>query len=193
MKKKWYAYALIAILAAGAAISLYTRSRTQAPQDAAEASSPQTMADFATDAEPLPPAAAAETASQTTPPAEAASTAPAAGASLLEAAPYTTRDEVALYIHEFGHLPHNFITKREARELGWTGGSLEPFAPGKSIGGDTFSNREGLLPKEKGVTYTECDIDAQGKKSRGAKRIVFSSDGRIYYTGDHYQSFTRLY
>ena len=106
---------------------------------------------------------------------------------------YTSKDDVALYIHLFGHLPKNYITKEEAQSLGWEGGSLEPYAPGCSIGGGYFGNYEELLPKKKGRTYTECDIDTRGKKSRGAKRIVFSNDGLIYYTDDHYESFTLLY
>ena len=104
---------------------------------------------------------------------------------------YTTMEDVSLYIHTYGKLPGNFITKNEARKLGWEGGSLEPYAPGMCIGGDRFGNYEGLLPTDR--TYTECDIDTLGAKSRGAKRIVFSSDGLIYYTDDHYESFTLLY
>lgn len=106
---------------------------------------------------------------------------------------YSSRDDVALYIHTYGKLPDNFITKSEARELGWSGGSVEQYAPGKCIGGDRFGNYEGLLPEKKGRTYTECDIDTLGKTSRGAKRIIFSNDGLIYYTDDHYASFTLLY
>ncbi len=106
---------------------------------------------------------------------------------------YTSKEDVALYIHLYGHLPGNFITKKEAQALGWDGGSLEPYAPGKSIGGGYFGNYEGLLPKAPGRSYTECDIDTMGARSRGAKRIVFSNDGLIYYTGDHYESFELLY
>lgn len=106
---------------------------------------------------------------------------------------YSSRDEVALYIHTYGHLPDNFITKKQARELGWDGGSVEVYAPGKCIGGDRFGNYEGLLPEKDGRSYTECDIDTLGKSSRGAKRIIFSNDGLIYYTDDHYASFTLLY
>lgn len=106
---------------------------------------------------------------------------------------YTSKDDVALYIHTFGHLPQNFITKKEAQNLGWSGGALEPYAPGKCIGGSHFGNYEGLLPEKDGRSYTECDIDTLGKDSRGAKRIVFSNDGLIYYTDDHYESFTLLY
>ena len=106
---------------------------------------------------------------------------------------FTSKDDVALYIHTYGKLPQNFITKNEARSLGWQGGGLEDYAPGKCIGGDYFGNFEGLLPEKKGREYTECDIDTLGKDSRGAKRIVFSNDGLIYYTDDHYESFTLLY
>lgn len=106
---------------------------------------------------------------------------------------YTSKEDVALYIHLYGHLPGNFITKKEAEALGWTGGSLEPYAPAKCIGGSRFGNYEGLLPAADGRKYTECDIDTLGKSSRGAKRIVFSNDGLIYYTADHYQSFELLY
>lgn len=113
--------------------------------------------------------------------------------SLPEDGLYTTKDDVALYIHLYGHLPDNFITKDEARDLGWSGGSLEPYAPGKSIGGSHFGNYEGLLPEADGRSYTECDINTMGADSRGAERIVFSNDGLIYYTNDHYESFTLLY
>ena len=106
---------------------------------------------------------------------------------------YTTKDELALYIHTYGHLPPNFVTKDEARAAGWNGGSLEPYCPGKCIGGDRFGNREGLLPAKKGRVWTECDVNTLGAKSRGAERIVFSNDGLIFYTGDHYDSFQQLY
>lgn len=106
---------------------------------------------------------------------------------------YNSKEDVSLYLHLYDHLPENYITKNEARDLGWSGGSVEVYAPGCAIGGDRFGNREGLLPSEKGRTYYECDIDTIGETSRGAKRIIFSSDGLIYYTEDHYESFTLLY
>lgn len=106
---------------------------------------------------------------------------------------YTTADDVALYIYLYDELPDNFMTKDEARDLGWTGGGLEDYAPGMCIGGDYFGNYEGLLPKEQGRTYTECDINTLGEDSRGAERIVFSNDGLIFYTDDHYESFVLLY
>ena len=106
---------------------------------------------------------------------------------------YSSKDEVALYLYTYGHLPSNFVTKRDARKAGWEGGSLEKYFPGCSIGGDVFRNLEEQLPTARGRTYYECDIDTAGKNSRGAKRIVFSNDGLIYYTGDHYETFTLLY
>ena len=107
---------------------------------------------------------------------------------------YSSKEEVALYIHTYGKLPENFLTKREAEELGWdkSYGSLWRVAPGMSIGGSRFGNYEKLLPEKKGRKYFECDIDYNGK-TRGAKRIVFSNDGLVYYTGDHYESFELLY
>lgn len=106
---------------------------------------------------------------------------------------YYSKKEVALYIHTYEKLPENFITKSEAQDLGWTGGTVENYKEGAAIGGDKFGNREGILPKKNGRQYYECDIDTKGKGSRGAKRIVFSNDGLIYYTDDHYESFTLLY
>ena len=106
---------------------------------------------------------------------------------------YTTKEDLVLYIHTYGHLPGNFVTKEEARAAGWEGGGLDEVLPGMCIGGDRFGNREGLLPKAEGRTWTECDVNTLHAKSRGAERIVFSNDGLIYYTGDHYDSFALLY
>ncbi|MCQ2530778.1 MAG: ribonuclease [Lachnospiraceae bacterium] len=106
---------------------------------------------------------------------------------------YTSKEEVAEYIYLYGHLPSNYITKDEAEDLGWKSkGNLDKVAPGKSIGGDKFGNREGILPTAKGRKYYECDIDYK-KGSRNAKRIVFSNDGLVYYTEDHYETFELLY
>ncbi len=106
---------------------------------------------------------------------------------------YTSKNDVAAYIHAYGKLPENFMTKKDAQALGWSGGSLERYAPGKCIGGDYFGNYQNLLPKASGRKYYECDIDTLGKSSRGAKRIIYSNDGLIFYTSDHYESFTQLY
>lgn len=64
-----------------------------------------------------------------------------------ESGEYSSRDEVALYIHLFGHLPANFITKKQARELGWQGGGLQDFAPGCSIGGAGSATTRGFCRK----------------------------------------------
>lgn len=122
---------------------------------------------------------------------ETAAASSSSAAAIDEDGVYTSCEDVALYIHTYGHLPGNFITKREARDLGWEGGSLEPYAPGMCIGGDRFGNYEGLLPE--GHNYFECDIDTLGASSRGPHRIIFSDDGLIYCTEDHYESFTLLY
>lgn len=106
---------------------------------------------------------------------------------------YTTKDDVALYLHIYGHLPPNFVTKKEAEAAGWNGGSLDRVLPGMCIGGDYFGNYEGQLPRAKGRKWMKCDINTLGKRSRGAERIIFSNDGLIYYTPDHYESFELLY
>ena len=107
---------------------------------------------------------------------------------------YSTPEEVALYLYVFVELPPNFLTKAEARELGWVSseGNLWEVADGMSIGGDVFGNREGLLPEEDDRVWYECDVNYYGG-FRGGERVVFSDDGLIYYTGDHYESFELLY
>jgi guanyl-specific ribonuclease Sa len=113
-------------------------------------------------------------------------------ASVEEDGTYDSKEEVAEYLSIYKKLPKNYITKKEARKLGWHGGSLEKYAPGKTIGGDGFGNREKLLPEKSGRRYYECDIDTLGKKKRGPKRIIYSNDGLIYYTKDHYKSYSKM-
>lgn len=117
--------------------------------------------------------------------------------SITEDGVYTSKEEVALYLYTYGKLPSNYLTKKEAEALGWKkqdgrAGQLDVVAPGMSIGGDRFGNYEGLLPDEKGRKYYECDINYAGG-NRGAERIIYSNDGLIFYTGDHYQTFEQLY
>ena len=106
---------------------------------------------------------------------------------------YDTMEEVAIYLTFFDELPENYITKKEAQALGWDNrkGNLWKVADGCSIGGDRFGNYEGLLPDAKGRRWTECDIGFDGGYRNG-QRIVFSNDGLIYYTADHYQSFDEI-
>ncbi len=113
-----------------------------------------------------------------------------ASTSVVESGQYCDKDNVSAYIKKFHKLPSNYITKKVAKQLGWQGGPLKKYAPGNSIGGDTFTNRQAILPT--GHKYVECDIDANGT-SRGAKRIVYSTDQyKTYYTDDHYNTFTEL-
>lgn len=106
---------------------------------------------------------------------------------------YSDKEHVAAYLRAYGELPQNYITKKEAQALGWVSskGNLWEVAPGKSIGGDYFGNYEKLLPEKKGREWHECDIDFDGSY-RNAKRILFSSDGLIYYTDDHYETFIEV-
>ena len=107
---------------------------------------------------------------------------------------YTDKDHVALYIHEYGTVPKNYITKSKARQAGWviTKGNLWDVLPGRSIGGGGFNNDDGLLPDAPGRKWFECDIDYNGGY-RNEKRIVYSNDGLVFYTGDHYNTFQQLY
>ena len=108
--------------------------------------------------------------------------------------PITRPQEIVDYLDAYGELPDNFITKKEARALGWDSSYnyVGDVAPGMSIGGDRFGNYEGLLPEKKGRTWYECDANYKGKK-RGAQRVLYSSDGLYYYTDDHYNTFTQMF
>lgn len=113
-------------------------------------------------------------------------------ATIIESGTYTSKEEVAEYIHTYDHLPDNYITKKEAKNLGWDNskGNLWDVADGMSIGGDYFGNYDENLPVD--TEYHECDIDYEGGY-RNSKRIVYGEDGSIYYTEDHYETFEELY
>lgn len=107
---------------------------------------------------------------------------------------YDTKEEVTEYLIAYGHLPSDYMTKKEARKEGWEGGALSTVLEGKCIGGDVYGNYEGTLPEIDGRTYYECDINTLGKEKRGAERIIYSDpDLNIYYTADHYETFEHLY
>lgn len=112
---------------------------------------------------------------------------------IIEGEFYDTTQEVVEYLHHYEELPDNYLTKKEARDLGWlaSDGNLWEVAPGASIGGDYFGNFEGLLPEKKGRDYQEADINYQGGY-RDGERLVFSNDGLYFYTDDHYESFTEI-
>ncbi len=143
-------------------------------------------------ASPTPsPTAKAKAAAKATAAPKATAT-PYAGITVEKNGTYSDKEHVALYIHLYGKLPSNYITKSRARDLGWdsSSGNLWRVSPGSSIGGDRFGNYEGKLPTN--TTYKECDIDYDGGY-RNAKRIIYGADGSVYYTEDHYNTFERLY
>ena len=143
------------------------------------------------EAEPAPEPETSAPPEETSEPETAPEATPEPEPTVDEDGEYTAPEDVALYIHTFGHLPDNFITKNQARDLGWDNsrGNLWDVAPGKSIGGDRFGNYEGLLPDG---SYRECDVNYEGGY-RGAERLIYGQDGSVYYTNDHYKSFTQLY
>ena len=110
-----------------------------------------------------------------------------------QAGPIIKPQEIADYLFTWGELPENFITKQEAKDLGWDSSwnYVSDVAPGMSIGGDYFGNYEGKLPKIKGRKYYECDCWYTGGK-RTAYRIIYSNDGHVWYTEDHYNTFTEM-
>ena len=161
----------------------------EAPAPQPEETLPDSQAPPAAEQSPviLPAVDAQPPVIETQPPVEQAPVLPEDGQ-------YDDKDNVALYIHLYGKLPSNYVTKKDAEALyGWQGGALDVIAPGKAIGGSYYGNYEGLLPDADGREWTECDIGTIGQTKRGAERIVFSNDGLIYYTPDHYESFELLY
>lgn len=168
---------------------------TAGPSAAPTETQPPAATAASAPAETEEPSAPTETAPpETQTPVPPETEAPSPALTVSEDGRYDSKEEVALYLHLYGRLPGNYVTKEEAEALGWTGGSVERYAgEGTAIGGSRFGNYEGLLPKAVGRTYTECDIGTVGSSSRGAQRLVYSNDGLIYYTGDHYGSFELLY
>lgn len=104
----------------------------------------------------------------------------------------TQADLVVAYLKKHGELPDYYITKKEASNLGWIAskGNLCDVLPGKAIGGDYFGNREGKLPKKNGRKYYEADLNYDCGR-RNADRVVYSNDGLIFLTFDHYKSFKK--
>lgn len=102
-------------------------------------------------------------------------------------------DEVAKYVKEHKKLPDNYITKEQAQALGWVSkdGNLHKVAPGKSMGGNIFQNKGNPLPNAPGRVWYEADINYLSGY-RGNDRILYSSDGLVYKTSDHYKTFTEI-
>lgn len=104
---------------------------------------------------------------------------------------YCSYKEVAAYIHTYKTLPSNYMTKEEAHQKGWDGGNPQYDIGGNVyIGGDRFANLEKILPA--GEEYYECDVDYMDE-NRGSNRLIYTSDGKVYYTNDHYESYKELY
>ena len=115
---------------------------------------------------------------------------------LSEDGAYSDKEQLALFIATYGHLPKNYISKKDAKAAGWQAeeGNLNEVCPGMSIGGDRFGNYDGKLPEKKGRKYFECDVNYNPDEGyRGSERIIYSNDGLIYYTDDHYNNFELLY
>lgn len=108
---------------------------------------------------------------------------------------YNNHLDVVAYIYYFHKLPSNYLTKSEAKSLGWKGSGnlwVNDILTGKNIGGDTFNNREQLLPITASNTYIEVDVNNNGG-TRGTYRIVYNRyTFDIYYTDNHYASFTYM-
>ena len=110
----------------------------------------------------------------------------------VEGESYYDLQNVVLYLDLYGKLPDNYITKDEARKLGWEGGSVEDYLKDAAIGGDHFGNYEGILPQMGKNAYQECDIDTHGYKNRGSRRLIYTKDGNYYYSDNHYKSFRQV-
>ena len=107
---------------------------------------------------------------------------------------YTTKEDVARYIHTYGHLPDNFIAKKQAQALGWEGGSLEPYAPGKCIGGSRFGNYEGILPEKDGREPTpSATLTRWERRSAGVSALFSPTTGSSITRRTDYETFELLY
>ena len=105
----------------------------------------------------------------------------------------TKQGVVVKYLRQNNRLPDYYITKSKARSQGWDArdGNLCSVLPGKAIGGDRFSNREGILPDASGRIWFEADINYRCGH-RGAERLLYSNDGLVYVTYNHYKHFTEV-
>jgi hypothetical protein len=97
--------------------------------------------------------------------------------------------DIVANLRATGRLPDRYVTKEAARARGWHGGGLCAVWPGRLIGGDPYRNFSQELPSAPARIWREADLDATCR-SRGPKRLIFSNDGLIYVTTDHYQFFT---
>lgn len=169
---------ILMLLVIAALVYLGTHMRFDAPQAQPAAQTAPELTLLTDPPQSAPPDAPASLPPEETPPAEDGS--------------YTELEDVAYYLHTYGHLPDNYMTKAEAEDAGWEAykGNLWDVAYGTSIGGDRYGNYDGQLPK--GERYYEADVNYEGGY-RGGERIVYTDDGDVWYTSDHYETFERIY
>lgn len=100
---------------------------------------------------------------------------------------------VDLYVARNGFPPFNYLTQGEAKKLGWRKayGNLAQVLPGKLIGGDIYKNRDGRLPQAEGRIWYEADFD-YSSGYRNNCRLLFSNDGLLFATYDHYTTFYEI-
>jgi ribonuclease len=104
-----------------------------------------------------------------------------------------TKEAVVVpYVKQFHRLPRCYITKKYARKRGWdpAKGNLCEVLPGRAIGGDRFTNREGRLPEKPRRKWYEADLN-YNCAHRNADRLLFSNDGLVFVTKDHYKTFAQ--
>ena len=119
---------------------------------------------------------------------------------LEEEGSYNDMEDVAAYIYKYHHLPSNYVDKGTASLAGWEGGPVRNVIPGASIGGDRFYGdrffeeySSSPLPRATGRFYRECDVNSDMIFERGFERLLYSNDGLVYYTPDHYKTFRLIY
>ena len=97
------------------------------------------------------------------------------------------------YLRNYGKLPNCYITKEKAEELGYKSylGNLSKVAPDRMLFRGVYQNCNGHLPIAPNRVWYEADINYE-TGFRGAERIVFSSDGLIFVTYDHYHTFIEI-
>ena len=96
------------------------------------------------------------------------------------------------HIKNVNKLPDNYITKEELKSFHWKRGKAPSnYAPGKIVGGNIYKNDDLHLPHEMKRIWYEADINyVQGK--RNSQRLVYSDDGLIFVTYNHYQTFYEI-
>ncbi len=92
-----------------------------------------------------------------------------------------------------GKLPEYYISRMDAKKLRRNpkNNYLDDSASGYMLYGGQYFNRNGHLPEKQGRIWYEADIDYMSGK-RNSKRILFSNDGLMFITYDHYQTFVEI-